>query len=138
MTSITARVPATSANIGSGFDCLGIAVALYNTVTLVPDAPFKIDLGGEGAESLPRDRSNLVFRTIQRFFSTLGQSMPSFALRMHNTIPMTGGLGSSSAALLGGLLTANRLAGDPVSRDEVLRMAFELEGHPDNVTPAML
>lgn len=135
---IVARVPATSANLGPGFDCLGLALHLHNDVALIPGGPFRVDVVGEGAENLPRDRSNLVARTVSRFFEVVGRSAPSFALRLTNRIPMTGGLGSSSTALVGGLLAANRFAGDPLGRDELLRLAHELEGHPDNVAPALL
>jgi homoserine kinase len=135
---IVARVPATSANLGSGFDCLGLALDLYNDVALIPDTAFKVEVHGEGAESLPRDRSNLVARTVARYFDVIGRPTPPFSLRLTNRIPLTGGLGSSSTALVGALLTANALAGDRLNRDELLRLAFELEGHPDNVAPALL
>jgi homoserine kinase len=135
---IVARVPATSANLGAGFDCLGLALDLSNDVELIPSGPFHVEIVGEGAETLPRDRSNLVARTVFRYYERLGRPAPSFSLRLTNRIPMTGGLGSSSTALVGGLLCANRLADDPLSRDELLEIACELEGHPDNVAPAML
>ncbi len=135
---ILARVPATSANLGAGFDCLGLAIDLYNDVALIPGGPFRIEIVGEGADILPRDRANLVARTISRFFEVIGRTTPPFSLRLTNRIPMTGGLGSSSTAIVGGLLTANLLAGEPLSRDELLRLAYSLEGHPDNVAPAML
>jgi homoserine kinase len=135
---ILARVPATSANLGAGFDCLGLAIDLYNDVVLVPGGPFRIEIVGEGADSLPRDRANLVARTVVRFFEEIGCTAPQFSLRLTNRIPMTGGLGSSSTAIVGGLLTANRLAGEPLGRDELLRLAYSIEGHPDNVAPAML
>jgi homoserine kinase len=136
---IVARVPATSANIGSGFDCFGLALSLFNDVALMPDNAFGVEIVGEGAESLPRDRSNLVMRTVFRFFDMIGRRPPaSFRLKLTNRIPMTGGLGSSSTALVGGLLVANRFVDDPVDRADLLRMAFELEGHPDNVAPAIL
>lgn len=135
---IVARVPATSANLGPGFDCFGLAIRLHNDVALSPDGPFGVEILGEGADTLPRDRSNLVARTVSRFFDIIGRPPPPFRLRLTNRIPMTGGLGSSSTALVGGLLVANRLAGDPVTHSELMRIAAELEGHPDNVAPAML
>lgn len=136
--TILARVPATSANLGSGFDCLGLALELYNDVRLTPGGPFRIEITGEGAESLPRDRANLVARTVFRYFETIGRPVPPFSLHLVNRIPMTGGLGSSSTAIVGGLLVANRLADEPLTRDDLLKLACELEGHPDNVTPAMV
>jgi homoserine kinase len=135
---IVARVPATSANLGPGFDCFGLALCLYNDVALELDAPFGVEVVGEGAETLPRDRSNLVARTVARYFELLGRPAPTYRIRLTNRIPMTGGLGSSSTALVGGLLAANALAGNPLSRGELLQIASELEGHPDNVAPAML
>jgi homoserine kinase len=110
---IVARVPATSANLGSGFDCLGLAIRLYNDVALDPEGHFGVEIVGEGADSLPRDRSNLVARTVARYFEVVGRPAPSFRLRLTNRIPLTGGLGSSSTALVGGLLAANCLAGHP-------------------------
>jgi len=135
---IVARVPATSANLGAGFDCLGLALGLHNDVALIPEGPFRVEITGEGADSLPRDRANLVARTVYRFFDTLGRAVPPFSLRMTNRIPMTGGLGSSSTAIVGGLLAANHLAGEPLNREQLLRLAVDIEGHPDNVAPAML
>jgi homoserine kinase len=135
---IVARVPATSANLGPGFDCFGLALRLYNDVALDPEAPFGVEIVGEGADSLPRDRSNLVARTVARYFDMVGRPPPSCRIRLTNRIPMTGGLGSSSTALIGGLLAANALAGGSMSRAELLQIACELEGHPDNVAPAML
>lgn len=135
---IVARVPATTANLGPGFDCLGLALRLYNDVALIPEGPFRIEIHGEGADALPRDRANLVARTVFRFFESIGRPAPPFSLRMINQIPMTGGLGSSSTAIVGGLLVANRLAGEPMSHDSLLRLALDIEGHPDNVAPAML
>ena len=135
---IVARVPATSANLGPGFDCFGLALRLQNDVSLNPEGPFGVEVLGEGADNLPRDRSNLVARTVHRFFEIIGRTPPPFRLRLTNRIPMTGGLGSSSTALVGGLLVANRLAGDPLGRRDLLQIAAELEGHPDNVAPAML
>lgn len=136
--AIVARVPATSANLGSGFDCLGLALGLYNDIALLPDLNFAVDVIGEGADSLPRDRANLVARTVVRYFETIGRTPPHFAIRLTNRVPMCGGLGSSSTALVGGILTANHLAGDILSTDELLHLAADWEGHPDNVAPAIL
>ncbi|HEX5415842.1 MAG TPA: homoserine kinase [Chloroflexota bacterium] len=136
--AIVARVPATSANLGAGFDCFGLALGLYNDVELLPDAGFGVEILGEGAENLPRDRGNLVARTVLRYFETIGRPSPHFGLRLVNRIPMCGGLGSSSTALVGGLLTANHLAGGILGHDDLLQLAAEWEGHPDNVAPAML
>ncbi len=135
---VVVSVPATSANLGAGFDCLGLALDLRNEVCLFPDRPFQVEIIGEGADVLPRDRSNLIARTVFRYFEEIGRPGPRFALRLTNRIPMTGGLGSSSSALVGGLLAANELAGRPMASDDLLQLAFELEGHPDNVAPAML
>ena len=135
---VTARVPATAANLGSGFDCLGIALELRNEIVLDLGERFAIEVEGEGGDRLPRDGHNLVARTIQAFFERLGRPTPSFRLTLRNRIPLTGGLGSSSATLVGALLVANVVAGRPCSAEQLLRMAAELEGHPDNVAPAML
>ncbi len=145
----TIRIPATSANLGSGFDTLGLALALYNRVVVTSDEPPaanghgprpqpRITITGEGADVLPRDATNLVYRTVLRYFDIIGRRPPPFSLATHNRIPLTGGLGSSSAALVGGLLAGNFLAGGLLSRDEILRIAFDEEGHPDNVAPALL
>jgi homoserine kinase len=161
----TIRVPATSANLGSGFDTLGLALALYNRVVVVDDVgravaespsnglaqgawlaggrprrerQARIIISGEGEDILPRDETNLVYRTILRYFEIVGRSPPAFTLETHNRIPLTGGLGSSSAALVGGLLAANALAGGLLTRDEILKIAHDEEGHPDNVAPALL
>ena len=159
----TIRVPATSANLGSGFDTLGLALALYNRVHIadavdsellarpsnghstgrlgrkpVATASALVAITGEGVDILPSDESNLIYRTILRYFEVIGRRPPLFTLATHNRIPLTGGLGSSSAALVGGLLAGNALAGGVLSRDELLRLATDEEGHPDNVAPALL
>ena len=135
---LTVRVPATTANMGCGFDCIGMAVAIYNEITVTSEVGPTIEISGEGMNCLPMDGTNLVYRTMVDFFRTMGLDTPRFSLQMHNEVPLTGGLGSSSAALVGGLLAADALVGNPVTRDEILRLACELEGHPDNVAPALL
>ena len=140
----TIRVPATSANLGSGFDTLGIALALYNRVVVEDlsgsgEAPGpRIVVRGEGIDELPTDDTNLIYKTVLRFFEVIGRPAPAFAMETRNLIPLTGGLGSSSAALVGGLLAGNFLAGTPLGRDDILRIAHDEEGHPDNVAPALM
>ena len=138
MNKIVVKIPATSANLGPGFDCLAIALTLYNTVTLIPDTYFRLDISGEGEQWLPRDRNNLVARTVDKFFARIGRGTPEFALQLNNRIPMTGGIGSSSAALIGALLAANAMAGSPLNQSELLEVACEEEGHPDNVSAALV
>jgi homoserine kinase len=135
---ITARVPATSANLGPGFDCFGLALELRSEVTMHVGAPFSITIEGEGYSRYARDGRNLIYRTILSFFERVGREPPSFALTSRNRIPATGGLGSSSAAIVGALLVANVAAGRPMDADELLALASEIEGHADNVAPAML
>ena len=135
---ITAHVPATSANLGPGFDCLGLALEMRSEVAIELDRPFSIEIEGEGVSHLPRDARNLVYRTIRGFFHRVGKQLPPFQLRLRNRIPLTGGLGSSSAALVGALLVANVAAGRPCQIGELVEIATELEGHPDNVAPALL
>jgi homoserine kinase len=135
---ITARVPATSANLGPGFDCLGLALELRSEVTMHVGAPFSIEIEGEGYSRYARDGRNLVYRTICAFYERIGRAPPSFGLTSRNRIPPTGGLGSSSAAIVGALLVANVAAGRPMDADSLLALASELEGHADNVAPALL
>ena len=134
--TITVAAPATSANMGPGFDCLGVALDIWNTVTVeVGGSGFEIT--GEGADELPADESNLVWRSMARVFEEAGGRMPQMAVRCHNDIPTTRGLGSSSAALVAGLTIGNRLCGEPFERDDLLQLAAAIEGHPDNVAPAI-
>ncbi|MHB1007263.1 MAG: homoserine kinase [Chloroflexota bacterium] len=138
MMRITARVPATVANLGPGFDCLGLAVGLYTDVTLeVGTGRAGMEITGEGYEHLPTGRSNLVRRAIARYFDVVGGEPPPLWIHMHNRIPISGGLGGSAAAIVGGLVLANEMCGDKLSRAELLELATEIEGHPDNVGPAL-
>ncbi len=133
-------VPATTANLGPGFDCLGMALSLYNEIEIVAQA-FRftpIEIEGEGTGELPRDVSNLIMRSMQRVFERVGYQPLGLHLRSINRIPMMGGLGSSSAAIVGGLVAANELTGNQLARDQLLSLAIEIEGHPDNVAPALL
>lgn len=138
---VTVRVPASSANLGPGFDSLGLALDWTDDITLtVLDSGCEIEVSGEGAESVPRDRNHLVVATVEPALAELGCSLPGVRLRSHNTIPHARGLGSSSAALVAGLLIAWTLAHpdrDP-DPDWLLQRANALEGHADNVAPVIL
>jgi homoserine kinase len=138
MMRITARVPATVANLGPGFDCLGLAVGLYTDVTMeTGTGRAGMEITGEGYEHLPTGRSNLVRRAIAHYCDSVGRELPPYWLHMHNRIPISGGLGGSAAAIVGGLVLANRMNDDALSRAELLELATEIEGHPDNVAPAL-
>lgn len=131
------RIPATSANLGPGFDCLGLALNLFNTITVEKSSTWKIRLAGKYTSDLPVDESNLVWKTMLLLWKKINYPTPKVTLTLENDIPPARGLGSSSAAIVGGLVVANSLAGAPFSQLDLLQMADELEGHPDNVTPAL-
>ncbi len=136
-------VPATTANLGPGFDCLGMALALYNEieVTLLAapsDSIAIVEIEGEGASELPCDDRNMIVYGMHRVFARAGITPPLFTLKTINHIPMMSGLGSSSAAIVGGIVAGNELIGNVFSRDDLLTLATEMEGHPDNVGPALL
>ena len=136
-------VPATTANLGPGFDCLGMALALYNEIEVVPlDAPPDsadiVEIEGEGSLELPCDDRNMIVYGMHRVFARAGVNPPPFVLRTTNHIPMMSGLGSSSAAIVGGIIAGNELLDRPFTRDDLLTLATEMEGHPDNVGPALL
>lgn len=137
-TLVTVTVPATTANLGPGFDCLGLALTLYNRVTFTDAAAtFAIHISGEGADWLPTDESNLVWQAAQRLFEVVGKWPSGTHIEMENGIPAGSGLGSSAAAVVAGLVAANTLVGGGLSRHELLELATEIEGHPDNVAPAL-
>ncbi|MFL6061779.1 MAG: homoserine kinase [Marmoricola sp.] len=138
---VTVAVPATSANLGPGFDCLGLALALHDVLTgeVVPDG-LEIEVLGEGSETLPRDEHHLVVRAMRAAFAVLGVEPPGLRLRFENAIPQSRGLGSSSAAIVGGLALARALVvgGERFDDDSLLYLANRIEGHPDNVAPAVV
>ena len=139
VTRVTVRVPATTANLGPGFDCLGMALGLHNTATVqVTHGRLDVRIQGEGAEDLRWGEENRVLRAIRLAFDQSGRQLPSLALEQKNKIPLARGLGSSAAASVAGLVAGNALMGDPLSQDQLLSLATQLEGHPDNVAPALL
>jgi homoserine kinase len=136
---LTVQVPATTANLGPGFDCLGLALDLRNTVEVeLSGDGLQITVVGEGADLIPRDATNLVYRAAASLFRAVGGPVPGLRIRLVNHIPLMSGLGSSSAAIVGGLVAANAIAGQPLSDADLLQLAVDLEGHPDNVAPALL
>lgn len=139
--TVVVTVPATSANLGPGFDTLGLALSIYDTLTAssFDDDRLEIEVEGSGAAEIPTDASNLVVRTIAHVYADAGRRMPGLRIHALNGVPHGRGLGSSGAAVTAGILIAKGLlAGDVDLDDEaLLRLATELEGHPDNVAPAL-
>jgi homoserine kinase len=134
----TVEVPATSANLGPGFDCFGLALDWYERVHLeVTEAGYSIDVSGEGADAIPRDESHLIIRSALVGLADLGLDAPGLALRCRNTIPHGRGLGSSSAAIVAGLTAAAALAERHGDQRWLLAHANAIEGHPDNVAAAI-
>lgn len=127
-------VPATSANVGSGFDSSGVAVRLYNTIYF--DRSDNVDILSLDDTSIPVDGENLIYKAAKLLFGEAGEPLPGLLLRQRNNIPMTRGLGSSSACIVAGLLGANALLGGRYTRQQLMDMAARMEGHPDNVVPA--
>lgn len=134
---VTVRVPATIANWGPAFDALGVAVTVYNTVQLEIAASPVVQIAGHGQGVLPEDTTNLMYRAAAGAAQRAGRGA-AFAIRCRNGIPLGRGLGSSAAAIVGGAVAANAALGTPLSRDALLDLAWRLEGHPDNVAPALL
>ncbi|WP_353827410.1 homoserine kinase [Agromyces sp. SYSU T0242] len=134
------KVPATSANLGPGFDTLGLALARYDELDVeVIDDGLEIEVHGVGADEVPRDASHLVVRAMAHAFARQGRELPPIRLVAHNAIPHGRGLGSSGAAIVAGVMAAKGLLEPEVelSADDLLELATELEGHPDNVAPAL-
>lgn len=134
------RAPATSANMGPGYDCLGLAVDLWNTLKVSRSDKFEVIIEGEGADNLSRDESNLVVVTCKKAFEVAGKPFPTLKFECTNRIPMAAGLGSSSAAVVSGLMAGLVLSGKQLNfwkSEELMNLACVFEGHPDNVTPCI-
>ncbi|MEG4119984.1 homoserine kinase [Microcoleus sp. N9_B4] len=141
--TVTVTVPATTANLGPGFDCIGAALSLYNRFQFSRLEPsvtekLKITVTGKEAAKVKTDDSNLAYLAFVKLYDRLNQSPPPVAIHIDMQVPLARGLGSSATAIVGGLVGANELAGAPLSQVEVMQLAIELEGHPDNVVPALL
>lgn len=134
---IEVRVPASSANIGSGFDCFGIALSLYNTIS-VSEIEKGLYISNAGREDyIPTGENNLIYRSVLRVYNEVGVTPKGFKIRQKSFIPMTRGLGSSSACIIGGMLAANALTGRQLDMQRIFELATEFEGHPDNVCAAL-
>ncbi len=141
MRRVRASTPASTANLGAGFDCLGLALGLRNSVEAWDEGSGSgvvVAVEGEGAERLPRDGRNLIARAAERLFQQAGRRPAGrLCLRAANRIPLGSGLGSSAASIVGGLVAANALVGAGLPPEALLRLAAEVEGHPDNVAAAL-
>ncbi len=142
--AVTVTVPATTANLGPGFDCLGAALSLYNRFefSLRPsvgsEQPIQISASGPEAAQVKTDDSNLAYQAFRHLYQQIGQPVPPIQLAIHLAVPLARGLGSSATAIVGGLMGANALAGAPLGLEAVMDLVIALEGHPDNVVPALL
>ncbi|NPA26034.1 MAG: homoserine kinase [Chloroflexi bacterium] len=137
MASVRVHVPATTANLGPGFDVLGLALDLWNTVTVRAAQEDRLTVTGEGAGQLPTDSRNRVWQAFEAVFERVGAVRPPIAMHCENRIPLGSGLGSSAAAAVAGAWAANAWLGYPLSRDDVLALVTAMEGHPDNAAPAL-
>jgi homoserine kinase len=137
---VTVRVPATSANLGPGFDSLGLALDLCDEVTAeaTSGTAVTVEVQGEGEGTVALDERHLVAATMLRTFKHLGLTPPGLKLKCRNRIPHARGLGSSSAAIVAGIMLADALAGGGMTRAQKLVLASDIEGHPDNVAPCLL
>lgn len=136
---VNIKVPATSANLGAGFDTFGMAFAMYNTVGLrrIPGRAIRLENVGAHTRGMESVKENLTVRAARKVFDAAGVPFGGLEFKMYNVIPVSRGLGSSSAAIIGGMVAANRLLDDPLTKEDLLEMAVELEGHSDNVAPAL-
>ncbi|MFL0377134.1 homoserine kinase [Paenibacillus sp. FSL R5-0623] len=130
---VTVKIPASTANLGPGFDTLGMALSLYAWLEMKPAEQTTFHLHGNHLTGLPTDKSNLIYEVAQMVFNEAGVSVPELEISMYSDIPLTRGLGSSASAIVGALAAANALIGAPLSDAKLLDMATSLEKHPDNV-----
>ena len=143
MKQLEVAAPATTANLGPGFDCFGLALDIWNRMEVQPGehdggSETVVEVNGQGAGELSTDGNNLVYRAMSFLFQEADLELPPVRIRCHNEIPLQRGLGSSAAAIAGGLVAANALCSCPFTPNELLEMAATLEGHPDNVAAALL
>ncbi|WP_246945193.1 homoserine kinase [Bacillus pinisoli] len=135
---VIVRVPCSTANLGSGFDCIGMALQLYTTIKMKKTSNTSILLRGENLEGIPTTKENLIYKIAQLIFKKAKYDCPELEIEIESEIPLTRGLGSSAAAIVGAMAAANVLAGEPFTKDELYLFSSELEGHPDNVGASLL
>ncbi len=134
---IKIRVPATSANLGPGFDCMGLALDIWNEITFEPAERITYHVEGEGAQKFNKGSQNLLTKAFLRLHEVYGKRAGGVDIKSRNEIFVSSGLGSSAAAIVGGLFGANEILGNPLDTNELLVIATEMEGHPDNAAPAL-
>lgn len=138
-TKAIVTVPASTANLGPGYDTLGMALSLYDTVEVeVTTSGLVVEIFGEGAEDLPRDGSHLVVKAIRSALSAADATVPGLRVVSHNNIPQSRGLGSSASAAVAGVAAGNALAGSPLTQEQVVQLSSAFEGHPDNAAASVL
>ena len=146
---ISVKVPATTANLGAGFDCLGMALPIYNTITIeetvLPGTGIEINVINDEnvandliLEHVPQDENSIIYKAVELLYNSIGQIPGELKITVQSQIPIARGLGSSASVIVGGLLAANELLGKPADEVALLSIATEVEGHPDNVTPAIV
>lgn len=146
---VSVKVPATTANIGPGFDSLGMALPLYNTITIeetvLPGTGIEINVMADSdsidqlsLDNVPTDENSIVYRAIELLYNSIGQTPSELKINIQSNIPVARGLGSSSSVIVGALIAANELLGRPADEVALLSIACEIEGHPDNITPAIV
>lgn len=144
---VTAKVPATTANLGPGFDCFGMALPVYNEITIeetvMPGTGIEISVISNNQEDfditmIPTDKTNIVYKAVELLYNSIGQTPSELKITIKSVIPIAKGLGSSASVIVGGLMAANELLGRPADEAALLSIATEVEGHPDNVTPAIV
>ena len=146
---VSVKVPATTANIGPGFDCMGMALPIYNTITIeetvLPGSGVQINVIAENnsadefsLEHIPMDENSLIYKAVELLYNSIGQTPSELKITIHTEIPIARGLGSSASVIVGGVIAANELLGRPADEAALLSIATEVEGHPDNVTPAIV
>lgn len=146
---VSVKVPATTANMGPGFDCVGMALPIYNTITIeetvLPGTGIEINVLADSdsidqlsLDHIPSDENSIVYKAVELLYNSIGQTPSELKINIHSNIPVARGLGSSSSVIVGALIAANELLGRPADEVALLSIACEIEGHPDNITPAIV